>query len=139
MEAREVDLSRLPLPWKPITDEQNDVELQDAWVYWRTLHPDMAPSISAELQREVSEAHPLYRVECRPFAWDADAWKDFAFLTARPDIPVVLVHLTFYQETEPFLPATWDYESVEAFIEYRVQVEEQKRRRRLLNVSQQGT
>ena len=106
MEETLLSFADLPLPWKPISDEQADAEIQEAWAYWRRMYPDMAATVVQELQREMTEAHPLFKVECHLAAWDSFGRKNFAFLTNKASAAVAVVHLSFYKETEAWIPAT---------------------------------
>lgn len=72
-------------------------------------------TFETELQREVCPSHPLYQVECRAVARRKDDGDEILFTTARPDMPIAWVHLTWSVETDPDLPFAVGYESWEAF------------------------
>ena len=74
----------------------------------------------------MTEAHPLFQVECHLAAWDSSGRKGFAFLTHKPDAAVAVVHFTSYKETEAWLPTIWLYASIWEFVSDRLQVETRK-------------
>ncbi len=72
-------------------------------------------TFEAELQHELCPSHPLYRVECRAVARSSEHYDEFMFATARPDMPLAFVHLTWQIEDDPMFPHTVGYASWEAF------------------------
>jgi hypothetical protein len=90
-----------PEPWKPLP------------------FPDgllgRVESVESELRSEVSQGHLLYRVDCKAVACNADDPNEFLFITARPNMPLAFVHLTWKAEREPNWPYTVGYPSWEAF------------------------
>lgn len=101
---------RWPVPWRPLTDDAG------ALAFGRSVNPAVAPTVLGELRREICDRHPLADVECRPVAWEAWSRKDFLFLSARTDMPVVLVHFTWAVEPEPDWPFLIRYRSVGDFV-----------------------
>jgi hypothetical protein len=101
---------RWPIPWRPLTDDA------EALAFGRRVNPSVAETVLGELRREMCDRHPLAGVECRPVAWEAWSQKDFLFLTARPDMPVALVHLTWAVEREPDWPFVVPYRSLRDFV-----------------------
>lgn len=84
-----------PWPWKPLP-------LPSGWL-------GRVESIEAELQSEVCEAHPLYRVHYRAVAWNADDVNEFLFITDHNEMPLAFVHLTWQAERDPTWPFTVGY------------------------------
>ena len=102
-----------PWPWAALPDGLNT--LPDG----RTLFPSRiypADSVLGELRREICERHPLYGIECVPIAFDSRYIKEYLFATARPDMPIVLVHFTGKAEDDPRWPFVVPYPSLEAFL-----------------------
>ncbi|MBP3959506.1 hypothetical protein J8F10_30040 [Gemmata sp. G18] len=100
---------RWPVPWRPLTDEN------EALAFGRAMSPNVAPTVLAELRREVCDRHPLAGAACRPIAWESWSKKDFLFLTDRPGLPVVLVHFTWHVEPNPEWPFVVGYSSLRDF------------------------
>lgn len=90
-----------PAPWKPLP-------VPSGWL-------GLVESAEAELQSEVCERHPLYRVRCRVLAWNAEDTNEFLFATDAPDMPVAFVHLTWKRERDPTWPYTIGYSGLGAF------------------------
>jgi hypothetical protein len=88
-----------PQPWKP---------LPSGWL-------GRVGSIEAELQSEVCEGHPLYRVACRVVAWNAEDTNEFLFVTDNPAMPLAFVHLTWKAERDPTWPYTVGYPCWDGF------------------------
>jgi hypothetical protein len=101
---------RWPIPWRPLTDEV------EALSFGRFINPNIATTVLDELKREICDRHPLAGVACRPVAWEAGSRKDFLFLTARPDMPVALVHFTWAVQEVPDWPFVIGYRSLEDFV-----------------------
>ena len=101
---------RWPVPWQPLTDEA------EALAFGRWVNPNVATTVLGELRREVCDRHPLAGVACRPVAWGSWSKKDFLFLTARPDMPVALVHFTWAVERKPDWPFVVPYPSLREFV-----------------------
>ncbi len=110
---------RWPPPWRPLTDDAEALafgRLLDRIHGRCTSTESTAPTVLGELRRETCDGHPLAGVECRPVAWDPGG-KDFLFLTARPDMPVALVHLTFGLPSRcPEWPFVVPYRSLRDFV-----------------------
>ena len=72
-------------------------------------------TIEAELEHEVCPGHPLYGIECRAVARNREHHDEFIFATARPDMPVAFVHLTWAVESNPAFPYVVGYPSWAAY------------------------
>jgi hypothetical protein len=72
-------------------------------------------SLEAELRAEVYPGHPLYRVECQAVAWNSADPNEFLFATAKREMPLAFVHLTWQPEHDPAWPYTVGYQGWEAF------------------------
>ncbi len=90
-----------PSPWKPLS-------LLKDWL-------GLVNSPETELQAEVCPGHPLYRVKCQAIAWNEADPNEFLFATARKDMPLAFVHLTWKSEHDPSWPYTVGYNDWEAF------------------------
>jgi hypothetical protein len=101
---------RWPIPWRPLSDDA------EALSFGRFINPNVATTVLGELRRETCDGHPLAGVACRPVAWNADGRKDFLFLTARPDMPVALVHFTWGVQKTPDWPFVIGYRGLEDFV-----------------------
>jgi hypothetical protein len=72
-------------------------------------------TLVGELQREVCPGHPLYGVVCVTVGRNREDPNEFLFMTNRPGMPLVFVHLTWAMERDPTFPWVQGYESWEAF------------------------
>ena len=106
---------RWPIPWRPLTDEAEALAFGRRHVTMMG-RPPVADTVLGELRREICDRHPLAGVECRPVAWNSWGSKDFLFLTARPDMPVALVHFTWAVERELAWPFVISYRSLRHFV-----------------------
>ena len=103
-----------PAPWEQIPAE-------DTWYGYPRITSEVfdnehgTGSLADELQREVSPAHPLYRLECSAVGRNREDPNEFLFLTAHPRMPLAFVHLTWTQEKGDTFPWVEGYESWEAF------------------------
>jgi hypothetical protein len=97
---------RWPYPWRPLADPELVPPFHEGL---------RAFTLEAELQREVCPGHPLYRVECRAVARNVEDIDEFIFATAKPQMPVAFVHLTWAVERSPAFPFPVAYPSWEAF------------------------
>jgi hypothetical protein len=103
-----------PAPWEPIPDE-------DTWFGYPRITAEAfgdeppVDTLAQELQREVSPAHPLYRVTCTAVGRNRADPNEFLFLTDRPGMPLAFVHLTWAKEKGAKFPWVEGYESWEAF------------------------
>jgi hypothetical protein len=103
-----------PAPWEPIPPE-------DTWYGYPRLGGEAtgegqpSGSLADELRREVSPAHPLYRVRCSAVARNRQDPNEFLFLTDNPRMPLAFVHLTWAKEERPDFPWVEGYESWDAF------------------------
>lgn len=102
---------RWPVAWKALTGDD-----RGALAFGRFINPDIAPTVSAELRREICDRHPLAGAACQPVAWNAAGGKDFLFLTDRPDMPVALVHFTWGFESDPAWPFVIRYRNLSHFV-----------------------
>lgn len=109
MIALDPNCVRWPTPWRPIADDAA------ALAFGRWINPAVADTVLGELRREISATHPLSGVACRPVAWEAWGRKDFLFATARPDMPLALVHFTWSVERDPAWPFVIPYRSLRHF------------------------
>ncbi len=101
-----------PNPWRPLDESEASNEVLVARPF---AEEPRAFTFEAELQREVCPGHPLHRIECRAVARSREHHDEFIFVTARPDMPVAFVHLTWTIESDPTFPYTVGYTSWEAF------------------------
>ena len=102
-----------PARWEPIASEA----FGPAYPCFSFSEPGEGPppaTISEELQREVCPGHPLYRVACRAVA-RCQNFNEFLLLTANPEMPLALVHLTWRREHRPTFPWFRGYKSGEEF------------------------
>jgi hypothetical protein len=104
-----------PSPWEPLADPSAALEMGLCVNYLLAEEEGVAPTMEAELEREVCEGHPLYRLPCKAVAWNKEDPNEFLFVTADPDKPVAFVHLTWQIESTPAFPYTVEYPSWEAF------------------------
>jgi hypothetical protein len=103
-----------PAPWEPIPP--GDTCLEYPRITAETFGDDPpADTLVQELQREVSPAHPLYRVACSAVGRNRDDPNEFLFLTAHPRMPLAFVHLTWTKEEGAEFPWVQGYQSWEAF------------------------
>ena len=82
--------------------------------HWKILSEEESLKFSDELQKEVSEAHSLYRAPARAIARH-EKLDDFLFETTSSVAPYVVVHLTWQKESSPKWPATVAFSSLEDF------------------------
>jgi hypothetical protein len=115
MLPRPPDGFRWPSPWEPLADPNAALEMGRCENYLLGQDGAVAPTMEAELEREVCEDHPLYRLQCRAVARSTEDPNEFLFVTADRDRPVAFVHLTWTVETRPDFPYTVTYPSWEAF------------------------
>jgi hypothetical protein len=94
-----------PRRWRPIAEASS--------LFPSPIYP--GESAFAELQREICEGHPLYGVHCVPVAYDASTIKEFLFATARPDMPLAVVHFTGRPESDPEWPFVIPFLTLDAF------------------------
>src|SRR5207244_3795352 len=90
-----------PEPWRSLP-------LPPGWI-------GRVESVEGELQAEVGERHPLYRVRCRAVAWNEADTNEFLFATANPAMPLAFVHLTWKTERDSTWPYTVGYPGWSAF------------------------
>lgn len=103
-----------PAGWEPIVEEGACLEYPHILAEVFGGDPP-ANSLVDELQREVSPAHPLYRVSCFAVARCRDYPNEFLFLTANPRMPLAFVHLTWNKEKGENFPCVVGYESWDAY------------------------
>jgi hypothetical protein len=103
-----------PPMWRPLTDSTEAMALVEPLAN-PFREEELPGTLEAELRREVCPAHPLHGVECRAVARNREDFNEFLFATARPDMPLAFVHLTWAVETTATFPYTIGYPSWEAF------------------------
>jgi hypothetical protein len=104
-----------PSPWEPLADPSAALEMGVCENYLLGEEGEVAATMEAELEREICEGHPLYRLPCRAVARNTEDPNEFLFVTADPEKPVAFVHLTWHIESTPTFPYTVVYPSWEAF------------------------
>lgn len=101
-----------PEPWRPLDESEASNEILAPQPF---AEASKAFTFEAELQQEVCRGHPLYRIACRAVARNRDHHDEFLFVTARPDMPIARVHLTWAAESNPAFPYVEGYASWVAF------------------------
>lgn len=101
--------------WEPISAE-------DTWFGYppRLPESEMAKlpytgSLVEELKREVCSLHSLYGAICWPVGKHTRVPVEFLFVTNKPDMPLVWVHLTMEEEHSSDYPRTIGYLTWDAF------------------------
>jgi hypothetical protein len=96
--------------------EQTQMDTIDSITWLAPWQPVHAPGLGAELQKEVSAGHPLYRQDAVAVGHRCDC-DDVLFFLPKNTLPYAVVHLTWSGKAERVdWPATTLYASLEDWI-----------------------